>query len=235
MGWTRGARDALRCVAAEAGRRAWDWSQVALAVGPTDARAKRFAAFGAGSLLAFPTGAVYNEGSVHLGAGTMIGPYVTLTAGMAPGQQMLSSPVVRIGDRVVIGRGSHVVGHWSIDIGDDVQTGPYVYITDQNHAYVDPDEPIGRQWPVDDGVSIGEGSWLGAHAVVLPGAQIGRHVVVAAGAVVRGRVPDHCVVAGVPARVVRRFTEETGWVDVAHSAPAPKSSRSTRRSGATRS
>lgn len=164
-------------------------------------------------MLAFPPGAVFNEASIHIGAGTLVGPGVSLTAGMAPGQEMLTSPVVRIGDRCVIGRGSHIVGHWSIDIGDDVQTGPYVYVTDQNHAYEDPDRPIGRQWPVEAGVSIGAGSWLGANVVVLPGAQIGRNVVVAAGAVVRGVVPDRCVVAGVPARVVRRYVPGRGWTD----------------------
>jgi len=205
----------MRHAAAEAGRRAWEWSRVALSVGATDARARRFGAFGTGSLIAFPPGAIYNEQYIHVGETTMIGPYVTLSAGMAPGQRMLSPCVVRIGSRVVIGRGSHVVGHWSIDIGDDVQTGPYVYITDQNHSYEDPSEPIGKQWPVDAGVTIGAGSWLGANVVVLPGAQIGRHVVVAAGAVVRGEVPDCCVVAGVPARVVRRWSRTDGWVDVA--------------------
>jgi acetyltransferase-like isoleucine patch superfamily enzyme len=54
---------------------------------------------------------------------------------------------------------------------------------------------------------------LGANAVILPGAQVGEHVVVAAGAVVRGDIPDRCVVAGVPARVVRRWIEGRGWVD----------------------
>ncbi len=214
MTWSQTLRGMVRRAAAEGLRRAWEWAPFAAAVGPDHARARRFASFGEGSLLAFPTGTVYNERYVSVGAGTMIGPYVSLTAGMAPGQEMLTSPVVRIGHRCVIGRGSHVVGHWSIDIGDDVQTGPYVYITDQNHGYGDPDEPIGRQCPVEAGVSIGRGSWLGAHAVVLPGAQIGRNVAVAAGAVVRGQVPDHCVVAGVPARVVRRWFPDCGWVDV---------------------
>ena len=49
--------------------------------------------------------------------------------------------------------------------------------------------------------------------VVLPGTQIGRHVAVAAGAVVRGVVPDNCVIAGVPARVIRRYDAATRtWV-----------------------
>jgi acetyltransferase-like isoleucine patch superfamily enzyme len=208
-------RGALGRTVAEVVRRAWEWSAFAAAIGPGSARARRFAAFGRGSMIAFPPGAIYNEAAIALGEETMIGPHVSLTAGMAPGQALLTSPVVRIGDRCVIGRGSHIVGHWSIDIGDDVQTGPYVYVTDQNHAYEDPDLPIGRQWPIEAGVSIGAGSWLGANAVVLPGAQIGRHVVVAAGAVVRGTVPDHTVVAGVPARVVRRWTAEHGWMDAA--------------------
>ena len=89
-------------------------------------------------------------------------------------------------------------------------TGPYIYITDQNHGYEDPGTPIGRQFPVNRPVSIGSGSWLGAGAIVLPGSNIGRNVVVAAGSVVRGTVPDHCVVAGVPARIVREYTV-AGW------------------------
>jgi len=126
---------------------------------------------------------------------------------------MPTDPVVRIGSRCVIGRGSHIVGHWLIDIGDDIQTGPFVYITDQNHSYEDPVEPIGRQWPTEAGVRIGSGSWLGANVIILPGAQIGEHVVVAAGAVVRGTFPDRCVIAGVPAKIVRRWVDGQGWVD----------------------
>jgi len=85
-------------------------------------------------------------------------------------------------------------------------------LTDQNHGYSDPDIPIGRQFPVNDSVSIGPGSWLGAGAIVLPGARLGRNVVVAAGSVVRGEVPDRCVVAGVPARVVRSYAAADGWL-----------------------
>ena len=73
------------------------------------------------------------------------------------------------------------------------------------------DQPIGAQWPVNSAVRIGAGSWLGTGAVILPGSTIGRNVVVAAGAVVRGDVPDRCVVAGIPARVVRAYVPGSGW------------------------
>jgi serine acetyltransferase len=182
------------------------------AIGPEDRRGRRFGAMGPHACLVFPQGSIYNERYIRIGRETVVGPYTSLTVGMNPGQEMVTDPVIAIGDRCIIGRGSHLVGHWSIELGDNIQTGPYVYITDQNHTYRERHIPIGRQWPVESGVRIGSGSWLGAHAVVLPGADIGENVVVAAGAVVRGAVPDHSVVAGVPARVVRRWDEDHGWV-----------------------
>lgn len=182
------------------------------AIGPDDRRGRRFGAFGEGSLIAFPPGAIYNERFIRIGSQTMIGPHVSLTAGIAPGQEMVSDPVVAIGDRTLIGQGSYIVGHFSIEIGDDIQTGPYVYITDQNHTYTDPDVPIGGQWPVESGVSIGSGSWLGTGVTVLPGARIGRNVAVGAGSVVVGELPDRCVAVGVPARVIKQYMPGQGWV-----------------------
>jgi serine acetyltransferase len=191
--------------------RAWRTAQRAGAITPDSPAGHRFASFGAGSIIGFPTGALYGEAWIEIGTGTLIGTHVSLSAGMLPGHQLGDQPVLQIGNGCVIGRGSHLVAHHSIVIGDDVFTGPYVYITDQNHNYTDPDVPIGRQWPSNTAVSIGSGSWLGAGAIVLPGAQIGRNVVVAAGSVVRGAVPDRCVVAGVPARVVREYVAGDGW------------------------
>ncbi len=172
---------------------------------------RRFARFGRGSSMAFPTGSVFGERWIEVGDDTLIGVHVTLSAGLVPGLDLGVASVLRIGDRCVIGRGSHIIAHRSVEIGDDVFTGPYVYITDQNHGYADPEVPIGRQWPCNDTVSIGAGTWLGAGAIILPGARVGRNVVVGAGSVVRGEVPDRCVVAGVPAKVVREYIPGSGW------------------------
>jgi serine acetyltransferase len=194
--------------------RAWQAMVAGGVVGPGDSVAKRFGAFGEGSLLGFPPGVFYNEKYIQIGSQTMIGPYVSITAGMAPGQEMVTDPVVRIGDRNIIGRGSHIIGHFSIDIGDDIQTGPNVYITDQNHVYEDPSEPIGRQWPVESAVRVGSGSWLGTGVIVLPGADIGEHVVIGAGSVVTGEIPDYSVAVGIPAKVVKVYSETSGWMRV---------------------
>ena len=95
---------------------------------------------------------------------------------MSP-EQVLDGPVVTIGDRCVIGKGSGVVGHQRVEIGDDVWTGHYVYVTDANHGYADPVEPVGLQFAAPRPVRIGSGSWLGHGALVLGGVSIGEHVV----------------------------------------------------------
>ncbi len=170
-----------------------------------------FRAFGTGSRLAFPQGTVFGTPWIEIGEHCVVGQDVTLTAGMTPGLDLGDETILKLGDGVVIGRGSHVIADTSVTLGNDVFCGPYVYITSTNHSYDDPGEPVGRQWPRTAPVRIGPGSWLGAGAVVLPGARLGRNVVVAAGSVVRGEVPDHAVVAGAPARVVRRWDPADGW------------------------
>jgi acetyltransferase-like isoleucine patch superfamily enzyme len=178
------------------------------AIGPHTRRGRRFGAFGEHSIICFPPAAILNERFIHIGAHTMIGPHVTLSAGMVAGQACLTDPVVRIGDRCLLGRGSGVVGHQSIEIEDDVWTGHHVYITDQNHGYADLSEPIARQAMPERPVRIGAGSWLGHGTVVLPGATIGRHVVIGANSVVRGEIPANCVAAGNPARVIKQLAEQ---------------------------
>lgn len=171
----------------------------------------RFGRIGPGTRLAFPQGTVFGEPWIRLGDHCVIAEQVTLTAGMMPGLELGPDPILTLGDGVVLGRGSHVIADTTVTVGPNTYCGPYVYITSTNHSYDDPDQPVGRQWPRMEPVVIGPGCWIGTGAVVLPGARLGRNVVVAAGAIVRGEVPDHSVVAGAPARVVRSYDPEHGW------------------------
>jgi acetyltransferase-like isoleucine patch superfamily enzyme len=189
----------------------WEDWQFTASITNRTARGKKFKEFGDGSLIAFPWVTIYNEHYIEIGANTMLGPFCALSAGMMPGQECVTSPVVRIGDRCLIGRGSGIVGHLAIEIGNDVWTGHHVYITDQNHGYQDVTRPISQQTQPEEPVQIGDGSWLGTGTVVLPGAQIGRHVAVGANSVVTGKLPDYCVAVGAPARVIRQYSPESGW------------------------
>jgi acetyltransferase-like isoleucine patch superfamily enzyme len=199
-------RDEVGRLAGDAIHAAWNGVVRVGAIGPRHRRAKKFAHFGAGSMIGFPPTVIFGEGRISIGAGTAIGPLASISAGMPSQAGLRGEPVIEIGDRCTLGKGIGIVGHQRIEIGDDIWTGHYVYVTDQNHGYEDLDLPIGTQMWSNEPVSIGAGSWLGHGAIVLPGSRVGRHVVIAAGAVVAGiDVPDYSVVAGVPARVVRRY------------------------------
>ncbi|MFF2200717.1 acyltransferase [Streptomyces sp. NPDC058145] len=200
-----------RGLAQRAVHAAWAWAQRAGSVSAEHPGRFRFGSLGPATRLAFPLGTVFGEPWIHVGSHCIIAEQVTLTAGLMPDLDLGPDPILRIGDGVVLGRGSHVIADTTVTIGSDCYFGPYVYVTSTNHSYDDPHEPIGRQWPRMEPVEIGPGCWIGTGAVILPGARIGRNVVVAAGAVVRGTVPDHAVVAGAPARVVRRWTPDGGW------------------------
>jgi acetyltransferase-like isoleucine patch superfamily enzyme len=177
------------------------------------AKAARFARFGDGTVLMFPTTALMGEGRIEIGEQVLVGPLATLSTGMPTTAHLPGPPILTIGDRCLLGKGIGIVAHDRIEIGDDVFTGHFVYITDQNHGYEALDEPVGVQMWANAPVSIGAGSWLGHGAVILPGTRLGRNTVVAAGAVVRGEFPDHAVLAGVPARLVRRH-DGRAWVKV---------------------
>ena len=202
----------MKRAAGEVVHRVWDAAIEAAAIGPDSHRGRRFGTFGDRSIVCFPPNTIFNEQFIHIGSGTMIGPQATLSAGMVPGQQCIDDRIVTIGDRCLIGKGSAIVGHFSIVVGDDVWTGHNVYITDQNHGYEDLDLPISKQTMPERPVVIGDGSWLGYGAVVLPGAHIGRHVAVGANSVVTGELPDFCVAVGAPARPIRRYVDGSGWV-----------------------
>ena len=202
--WRR-AVTGIKRAAGDGVHRGWELAIELGAIGPDTRRGKRFGRFGRNSVICFPPNTLFNEQYIHIGEGTLFGPQVTLSAGMVPGQPMVTDPVISVGDRCLIGKGSGIVGHLEIRIGNDVWTGHHVYITDQNHGYDNLDLPISKQVMPEKPVSIGDGSWLGHGSVVLPGAQIGKHVVVAANSVVTGSLPDNCVAAGVPARVIKQL------------------------------
>lgn len=189
----------------------WAWVQRTGAVTAQRPGRLRFGALGENTKLAFPQGTVFGEPWIRIGDHCIIGEQVTLTAGMMPDLDLGPDPILRIGNGVVLGRGSHVIADTAVTIGDDCYFGPSVYVTSTNHSYDDPHTPIGKQWPRMEPVEIGPGCWIGTNAVILPGARIGRNVVVAAGAVVRGTSPTMRWLRVRPARVVRTWDPEAGW------------------------
>jgi carbonic anhydrase/acetyltransferase-like protein (isoleucine patch superfamily) len=191
---------------------AWGWLDRAGEIVPGTRAADAFGSFGAGSCIGFPAATLMNVGSIHLGSRTLIGRQATLSVGYGPDDPVLPARGLVIGDRCVIGARTSLTAHESVVLGDDVWFGQDVFVSDSSHGYQELGTPIGRQFGEHSPVVIGDGCWIGHGAIVLPGTTLGRNVVVAAGSVVRGTVEGHAIVAGVPARVVRRHEPGVGWI-----------------------
>lgn len=111
-----------------------------------------------------------------------------------------------------VGRGSYMNRRVSVEavapvtIGDGCHLGPEVMVLTSHH----PVDGSGS-WTYGAegrGVTIGDKVWIGARAVVLPGAVIESEVIIAAGAVVTGRCESYGVYGGVPARRLKSFGPE---------------------------
>lgn len=119
---------------------------------------------------------------------------------------------IHVGDHLIINYGCTILDVAEVTMGDWVMIGPHVLISTVNH----PLSPRGRRnrLGVAKPVHIGNDVWIGGHATILPGVTIGDGSVVAAGAVVTKDVPDHVVVAGVPARFIKHIDDDLeGWVE----------------------
>ncbi len=110
---------------------------------------------------------------------------------------------VIIGDHTRIGLHNTVIG--PVTIGNHVNLAQGITVTALNHNFENVELRIDEQGVSTNPVTIADDVWIGANAVVLPGVSIGSHSVVAAGAVVTKDVPAHSLVAGVPAKIIRKL------------------------------
>jgi acetyltransferase-like isoleucine patch superfamily enzyme len=115
-------------------------------------------------------------------------------------------PAITIGDGVNIEQNVHLVCHDRITIGNHVSIAGNCAIVDVSHIAAALLAP--RQSDIDprrSHVTIGDHSFLGYGTTILPNVTIGAYCVIGAGSVVSHDIPDYCVAAGVPARVLRRL------------------------------
>jgi len=133
-------------------------------------------------------------------------------------------PELRIGADVYIGFRSHITTARKVDIGPGCFLSNHVLITDSMHRYDDLTMyPLRQPLSVAE-VRIGEGTMIGESACVFGAVTIGQHCVVGANSVVSNcDVPDFSVVAGAPARLVKRYDSATRtWRRVEPSEPLVK-------------
>lgn len=131
------------------------------------------------------------------------------------------TPKLTIGDRVSINDDVHIGCASEVTIGHDVLLAGKIYISDHNHGSYNgevQDGPASR--PSDRllgtaSVRIGDRVWIGELVSVLPGVTIGEGSIIGANSVVTRDIPAHTIAVGAPARPVKRFDPETAtWVRV---------------------
>ena len=112
-----------------------------------------------------------------------------------------------IGDDVWVGSGVYLsaTGNSTITIGNHIDFGPQSMVLTGSHKVDLEGEHIGGRG-ISASVSIGEGCWLGARSVILPGVSLPEKTLVAAGAVVTKSIHEpYCLLAGVPAEIKKKY------------------------------
>lgn len=147
--------------------------------------------------------------NITIGSSTTINRHTILGCWTKYGNQQFPNASITIGNNCSIGEYSHITACNKITIGDGLLTGRYVFISDNNHGGLSKEEseiiPLKRELKSKGEVTIGNNVWLGDKVAVLSGVHIGNNVIVAANAVVTKDIPDGCIVAGVPGKVVKQI------------------------------
>jgi len=116
---------------------------------------------------------------------------------------------ISIGKNVIIGEYTTIQAQSNVTIEDDVLLASKIQIITNAHMYDDIDIPIKYQRNQSKPVLIKKGAWIGINCTILSGVTIGKNSVVGAGSIVNRDVPDYCVVAGIPARTIKKFNKRT--------------------------
>lgn len=117
---------------------------------------------------------------------------------------------VEIKDNVSIGQNFHVVAYnRKLTIPEGTVISANVFISNVNHDYKKIGIDALKQKLISKDTVIGENCFIGYGAVILPGTHLGKQCIVGANAVVNGNFDDFSVIAGVPARIIKKYNPLT--------------------------
>lgn len=119
-----------------------------------------------------------------------------------------------IGKNCKMGDNVHIVANEKVVIGDNCLMASKIFISDTSHgeyskATIDssPDVPPDDRPLYMKPISIGTNVWIGENVCILLGAKIGNGCIIGANSVVNRDIPDNCIAAGSPARVIKQWDE----------------------------
>ena len=135
------------------------------------------------------------------GAPARVYPSAVVLPGARLGEDVVVGAFTFVASGAIVGDGTRIQGHTSlwdgVVLGRDVFVGPGAMFTNVRR----PRASYSRA-PDWDETLVGEGATIGAHATLVAPVSVGPFAMIGAGAVVTKDVPDHAVVAGVPAKII---------------------------------
>lgn len=114
----------------------------------------------------------------------------------------IENGILKIGNRVYFNHNCSITASKKITIGNNCMFANNVVVVDHNHEIKDgviSSNLISKEVIIDDNV------WCGANVTILPGVHIGQGSIIGAGAVVNTDIPDHALAVGIPAKVIKRI------------------------------
>ena len=136
--------------------------------------------------------------------------YFDDSADFRPGAYAVGCSNISVGKNVVVRPTTMIFADEfaQVIIEDNVMMGAGVHFYVNNHKFERRDIPLIKQgYYKSQSIIIKEGTWIGANSIILPGVVIGKNSVVGAGSVVTKSLPDYCVAAGVPAKLIKMIDE----------------------------
>lgn len=156
---------------------------------------------------------IENGSKINIGESSYIGK----NAWLAVYNTSKSDSGIFIKNNVVIGNYSCITAVNKITINEGSLISEYFYTSDHSHGF----DPLSDKNPVSQplfskgDVCIGKKCFIGYRVTILPGVCLGDNCVVGAHSVVTTSFPDHCMLAGVPAKLIKKFSvEKREWINV---------------------
>jgi len=162
-------------------------------------RVRQFRSFGANSIVHRPAW-LYGTDHIDIGQNVLVlrGCWLAVERSAWEGDRA----VMQLGDHVGVRVYCTLSAAREVVLEDHVVLGASVTVIDSDHTWESGaasvvDSPL-RSAPV----RIGRGTWVGDRAAVLSGSDVGEQCIIGTNSVVKGRIPDHSIAVGAPARVV---------------------------------